>query len=273
MGRVPNQESAHSLKAYTRELEKSEPLSRTEECALALRARNGDLVARDLLVEANLRLGFAVASRYRTATLPLGDLVAAANVGLVWAASRYDPRKGARFGTYATYWIHRQIREALDNGAHHVRLPQRSGERLQTVLRVADDLYNKRERRITVLELAEAVELPVATVTVLVSFCPRLLRTCLLGGQDGLDATSSQNAEPIERRERFDHVFEIRQEVNFLLSRLTEREAFVIRSFYGLSNREIQSMAEIGRQLGLTRERVRQIRKEALERLRGFATR
>lgn len=271
MGRGSSHEGQHSLEAYADQVARTRLLSREEERELAIEARGGDDRARDAIVQANLRLAFSIAASYRSGDVPLADLVAAANVGLIWAATRYDPTRGARFATYAAFWVHRMVRETLDEGAHDVRLPQHAGDKLQRVIAAADDLYQKLERRITVAEVSEASDLPHSTVAILIGLSSNLLNICAFGeftsaGGEAVDAHLPESYDRIP-----DYPFEVHQHVEFLLSRLSERESYVLRAYYGLGDGEVHSMAEIGRRLGLTRERVRQIRREALARARECA--
>lgn len=257
--------------SYFKDVGRTHPLSREEERTLGLQIQAGSVDARNRLVTANLRFGVAVARRYQGRGLPLGDLIGAANIGLIEAAKRFDFR--ARFITYASWWIRRCVIRALREANHPVHVPAHVHDLLQKVRRGQRDLLQDLERAPTVEELAAFVNEREDRV-----------RLALLNAHEtqSLDQETAHYADGGRRlasrlaevREDEPDVLEhiaIDDEVDHLLTELPEREVEVVRHYYGLGGLGEGNLAEIGRELNLSRERVRQIKTAAVNRMKEAA--
>jgi len=256
------------LNVYFQDVRKTHPLSREEEKTLSARIKNGNLKARNQLVTANLRFALDVAKRYQGRGLPLDDLISAANFGLIEAAKRFDGQNGVRFITYAVWWIRRYILKALSGEQHLIHLPGHMVDLLSKVQRVARDLQQQLERVPTPMEIAEQMEESVTQVQLALESNRDVCSYDDVGSDQDcslLDKIPDPNAEDmLEPVEQIGQA----EEVDFLLSSLTEREADVVRKYYGLDGLGGDNLAEIGRELDLSRERVRQIKTSALKHLK-----
>lgn len=262
------QAASGDLNVYFQDVRKTHPLSREEEQKLSTRIKNGNLKARNQLVTANLRFALDVAKRYQGRGLPLDDLISAANFGLIEAAKRFDGQNGVRFITYAVWWIRRYILKALSGEQHLIHLPGHMVDLLSKVQRVSRELQQLLERAPTPMEIAEQMEESVTQVQLALESARDVCSYDDIGSDQDcslLDKISDPNAE-----EMLEPVEQIGQteEVDLLLSSLTQREAEVVRKYYGLDGLGGDNLAEIGRELDLSRERVRQIKTAALKHLK-----
>jgi len=255
--------------AYMAEISSSQPLSREREVELAARIREGDTEARDALVQANLLFVISVARQYQNCGLPLSDLIGAGNLGLMIAADRFDGSKGYKFISYAVHWIRQSILMDLAEQPRTIRLPISQIDLMQQVAHAKERLWKEHGHEPDAVELAEEVERPVKQVRDILVHAERTRSLDRDVGEDGNGQTLA-DILPDPEQERPDAAFEraadqARWERILLI--LSDRERYVIRLYFGLGGGEPMTLEEIGRTLGLTRERVRQVKEKALARL------
>lgn len=259
-----------SLSQYFQEIGSIPLLSPEEERELCLRARAGDIVAREQLVQRNLKLVVTVARDYEGYGVALEDLIAEGNVGLIEAARRVDPDKGAKFSTYASLWIKQAVRRALANQRSTVRLPAHVGEKIRAVRRIETLLETEFHRPPTLDEVSEAVGIKTSDLD-------RINR--LAQSPTSLDAPmGDQGGESFGGLLADESVIHpsaalVNEDMVALMERsvfedLDDRERDIVESRFGLRGEEPKTLTEIGQRLGVTRERIRQIQNQALEKLR-----
>jgi RNA polymerase primary sigma factor len=260
--------SRANLGVYLQEIARIKLLSREEEQALARRVRTGDEKAKQQLIEANLRLVVQVARRYLNRGLPLPDLIEEGNLGLIRAAEKFDPDRNLRFSTYATWWIRHAVTRALANQARVVRLPVHVEMLLGRYAREQTRLTQELGRAPTTAELAEALGTTVEQAEELEEIRqPPVSLDAPAGAEQGrvADFVPDSAPDPSEARS---HFFRNRADLVSVLDDLAENERRVLRRRFGLEGAEPQTLEAVGRELGLTRERIRQIEAAALRKLR-----
>jgi RNA polymerase primary sigma factor len=249
---------------------RSRLLSADEEAALARRIECGDLEAKERLIVSNLGLVVAVARTYGSGTVPFADLVQEGTIGLVRAAERFDHRRRLKFSTYAVWWIRRAMLDAVA-GSKVIRLPPKASEQLAAVRRAEAELARIRPRSLSDSSLAQQTGLSVATV--------RSLRVAARVTAS-LDEPVGEDATPLRELVADDQAVdppnsaiarESSEEVSAMLRLLPSRHREVLVRRYGLNRTRIQSHEEIGKWLGVSQERSRQLEREALRRLRSVA--
>jgi len=256
------------LETYLREINETALLSRPEELELAARIAQGDVMARDRMVRANLRLVVNIARGYTGKGLGLQDLIEEGNLGLLRAVEGFDPIHGTRFSTYASYWIKQSIKRALINSAKTIRIPAYMVELLSKWRRATARLSEDLGRTPTNEEVARVLglpkkKLPIIRKAIKISNSTPQSDQSDSGWSLGEMVQDERLKAPDE--EMLDH--DILRHAMELLGDLEEREGMVLKLRFGLGGEEPRTLKEIGAELGLTRERVRQIETEALRRL------
>jgi len=261
-----------SLEVYFREINRYALLTREEEADLARRSRAGDRDALQRLVNANLRFVVTVAKRYVHQGLTLADLVNEGNLGLLKAADRFDETRGFKFISYAVWWIRQSILQALLDHSRLVRLPQNQTAQLLKVNRARTQLQSGGQENPTPEQIGEVLGLATEDVR----------RSLELGGGEvalddveagdrPLSETLTDDDQPRADARLLERV--LREDVRRSLAALSDREATVIVLYYGLDDDEALTLEAIGQRLGLTRERIRQIKEKALRKMRQSAGR
>jgi RNA polymerase nonessential primary-like sigma factor len=273
--------AADTLQTYLREIRRAPLFTPEEEYATAVRARGGDFDARQSMIERNLRLVVSIAKNYLGRGLPLTDLIEEGNLGLMHATAKFEPERGFRFSTYASWWIRQSIERAIMHQARLVRLPVHVVRELNQVLRARRALEGERalagedgDRPVRVDRIAERVGRPVQEVADLLRFAeqPTSLDAPRDGARDG-DATGESLLEGVADDGHDDPEgqllhHELGSLVDSELLELSKREREVLTGRFGLYHREPETLEALAERLGLTRERVRQIQQEALTKLK-----
>ncbi len=263
---APSAPAADATRLYLSEIGSSPLLTADEEKQFARQARAGDLAARQRMIESNLRLVVRIARRYLNRGLPLLDLIEEGNLGLIHAVKKFDPERGFRFSTYATWWIRQTIERAIMNQASTVRLPVHVIKDINAVLRAARELHQESGIVPTLREIAEQAEKDVADVERLLALQERvMLRAGSNGEQDPVDRLRERrDREPARRA----HKDSVKARVDYWVMTLSEKQRAVVERRFGLHGHRRATLEEIGADMGVTRERVRQIQLDALARLR-----
>lgn len=257
-----------ALDLYLEELSRHPLLTPEEEDEVARRARNGDREAFELLIRSNLRFVISVAKKYQNRGISFLDLIQEGNVGLVTAARKFDPDQGVKFISYAVWWIRQAILASLAKQSRSVRLPLNRATELARMVRVREELRQSLGREPTAREIGEQAELDPSTVDMLASLNTAEVR---------LDAPvgESEDSQLVDRFLVDDAGLEesveaaiLREHIAEALRTLRPRDARVVRLYFGLQGEEQHTLEEIGNLLGVTRERVRQLRDRALRDLR-----
>jgi RNA polymerase nonessential primary-like sigma factor len=262
--------TADATSLYLREIGHAPLLNADQEQALARRTRAGDAKARAQMIESNLRLVVKIARRYLNRGLPLLDLVEEGNLGLIHAVEKFDPERGFRFSTYATWWIRQNIERAIMNQARIIRLPVHVIKELNQVLKVARELAQKSDREPSAEDIAQILDKPVEDVERLLQASVRVDSMDQQIGQGGESWTLKDIAEDASSPDpaqslMYDGLLEHLED---LLDTLPEREKEILSRRFGLRGYPVGTLEEVGREVGLTRERVRQVQNQALAQLK-----
>jgi RNA polymerase primary sigma factor len=258
-----------SLDKYLQEISRLELLSVEEEVHLAKLIQGGDEVALDRLISANLRFVISVAKQYQNQGITLPDLINEGNVGLIKAAKRFDDTRGFKFISYAVWWIRQSILQALAEQSRIIRLPLNKIGSLNRINRTFALLEQRFEREPSEEEIADSLEIAPEEVKDALRHFSRTVSIDLPIGEDE-DVTLEDILIPVDAEAPDSLLIKesLKNEINRAIARLSNREAFVLKRFYGLNDQDAVSLEEIADELDLTRERVRQIRERAIKRLK-----
>ena len=265
---ITNRESA-ALDRYLQEIGREERVSVDEEVELARRIRQGDQQALERLTRANLRFVVSVAKQYQNQGLSLPDLINEGNLGLIKAAQKFDETRGFKFISYAVWWIRQSILQALAEQSRIVRLPLNQVGSLSKISKALNRFEQANERRPSAEELANEIDIPVDKIAETMKVGGRSVSVdapCQEGEDNSLlDVLTDGEAMPTDAKLNLDS---LRREVDRTLNQLPERERQIVKKFFGIGCAEM-TLEEIGAEMDLTRERVRQIKEKAIKRLKG----
>jgi RNA polymerase primary sigma factor len=258
-----------SLDQYLREISSYALIDRDEEANLARRIRCDDREALEKLVNSNLRFVVSIAKKYQNQGVALADLVNEGNLGLIRAAEKFDETRGVKFISYAVWWIRQAILQALAEQSRIVRVPLNRAGEIHRIGKRSSALVQELGREPTVAELAEGLDVDADELykTISIAMAHLSLDAPLVPGEDNklLDYLPDEY-RPGPEQQAFEKA--LRTNVEEALSTLKPREALILRLYYGLDGEDPMTLEQIGEQLGVTRERVRQIKERALARLR-----
>ena len=260
--------NADAFTLYLREIGQTPLITPKEEIALARRIKKGDRAAREQMIKANLRLVVKIARDYENYGLPLLDLISEGNIGLMKAVERFDPKKGAKLSTYAAWWIKQMIRRAISDQSKTIRLPVHVGDKLLHIRRAEAKFENEFGRAPTDEELSGDLGLSAKRISQYrkASIRPTSLDATLGDTESTVaEVVADENAEtPYDTlEEKTDNRL-----IHEILPTLDSREQEIVRARFGIDGDKEKTLEEIGRKLGVTRERIRQIQELALAKLR-----
>jgi RNA polymerase primary sigma factor len=264
--------SDDSVRLYLREIGKIPLLNAEEELELAQRVVAGDKRAKDKMAEANMRLVVSIAKRYSGRGLDFLDLIQEGNTGLLRAVEKFDPDKGFKFSTYATWWIRQAITRAIADQARTIRIPVHMVETINKLLRTQRRMTQELNREPTVEELAKELEMEPEKVEYVIKIKQDITSLDAGVGRDGDDEDSTLNDfiedEESQTPEESATSQLLKEQVQAVLSTLSEREQKIVKMRFGLENGKSHTLEEVGQEFAVTRERIRQIEAKALAKLR-----
>ncbi len=262
--------SDDSVKMYLREIGRVPLLNAKQEIELARKIKEGDITAKRKLVRHNLRLVVSIAKKYINRGLPFLDLIQEGNLGLIRAAEKFDPERGYKFSTYATWWVRQGITRSLSDKSRTIRVPVHMVETINKFKKIARKLGQELNRRPTEEELAEVMEVPITKIKEIVAAMrtPVSLESPINNEDDGkledFIADPNQSVKPeLAATENL-----LADDILRVLDTLTQKEKAVIQLRFGIDSGQERTLEEVGRMLRITRERVRQLEFRALKKLR-----
>ncbi len=267
-GKVPDNQ-LDATRLYLSEIGFSPLLSAEEEVHYSRMALRGEEAGRKRMIESNLRLVVKISRRYLNRGLALLDLIEEGNLGLMRAVEKFDPERGFRFSTYATWWIRQTIERAIMNQTRTIRLPIHVVKEINVYLRAARHLTQSLDHEPSCEEIAEMLDKPVADVERMMGLNERVTSVDVPLGREGektlIDAIPDENnLDPSDLLQNAD----VHANIDAWLAKLSDKQREVVERRFGLHGYDISTLEQVGEQIGVTRERVRQIQIEALKRLR-----
>ncbi len=264
---------AEALKLYIKDIKDIPLLKPDEELKVARRVKRGDAQARRLMIRSNLRLVINIAKQYSRFGVPLLDLIEEGNLGLMKAVSKFDPKRGFRFSTYAAWWIKQHVTRALADQGKTVRIPVYMVETLSRFRKVNEKLLHRYRRKPKVSELARAMKMPVSKIKELMQTDQGTTSLDQPVGDEG-EASILDLLEDPNTTSSQDHVDDIfrGERISGLLDKMNPREREILELRFGLKDGETYTLNETAKRFHITRERVRQIEAAALKKLRAIAS-
>ena len=257
------------VKMYLREIGKIQMLTPEEEQDIARRISEGDVAAKKRLSEANLRLVVSIAKRYIGRGMPLLDLIQEGNLGLIKAVDKFDPSKGFKFSTYATWWIRQSVSRAIADQARVIRIPVHMVENINRVKKAQSHLLNENGKDPTTAEIAEYADLPEEKVVEIMRVSQDLVSLeAPVGEEEDSHIGDFIKDETQEDPEDAASLSRLKEQLNNALYTLTPREMAVLKLRYGLVDGRNHTLEEVGAEFNVTRERIRQIEAKSLRKLR-----
>ncbi len=257
-----------SLTLYFSEIEKTKPLDPSEEIRLTKLVKQGDKNALNKIIESNLKFVVSVANKYRVTGIPLEDLINEGNIGLVKSAFRFDETRGFKFISYAVWWIRQSILQFIADQGRVVRLPANIANSMTKMKKNSEKLENALERLPTMSEIAELMEISEKEADKLVQFNARSLST-----DHPLDDDEKMSMKDLLQSEDSSPDLELMEdslnkEIKTILKTIPNREAYILEKYFGINLDRPFTLEEIGDELSLTRERIRQLKERAIKRLK-----
>ena len=264
--------SDDSVRLYLREIGKIPLLSAEEEMDLARRIIEGDKKAKDKMAEANMRLVVSIAKRYSGRGLDFLDLIQEGNTGLLRAVEKFDPDKGFKFSTYATWWIRQAITRAIADQARTIRIPVHMVETINKLLRTQRRMTQELNREPTIDELAKELDMEPEKIEYVIKIKQDISSLDAGVGRDGEDDDSVLqdfivDEDTVSPEDSASNQL-LKEQVQDILSSLSDREQKIVRMRFGLDNGQNHTLEEVGQEFAVTRERIRQIEAKALAKLR-----
>ena len=264
--------SDDSVRLYLREIGKIPLLSAEEEMELARRIIEGDKKAKDKMAEANMRLVVSIAKRYSGRGLDFLDLIQEGNTGLLRAVEKFDPDKGFKFSTYATWWIRQAITRAIADQARTIRIPVHMVETINKLLRTQRRMTQELNREPTIEELSKELDMEPEKIEYVIKIKQDISSLDASVGRDGEDDESALqdfivDEDTVSPEDSATSQL-LKEQVQDMLSSLSDREQKIVRMRFGLDNGKNHTLEEVGQEFAVTRERIRQIEAKALAKLR-----
>lgn len=256
------------VRLYLNDISFKPLLTKTEEILYSRKSLLGDEMAKRVLIESNLRLVVSLAKKYRASTLLLSDLIDEGNIGLITAVEKFDPEKGFRFSTYASWWIKQTIERAIHNQSRTIRLPVHVSKEVNTILRAHRDLMTKNNNEPSPEEIAEYLKRDVSEVSLLITNNFNVLSFEQSVNEDDNNSLSFFVADENLQLDKQLEDNDMQMITQKILSKLSDRDREIICRRFGLLGYEPQTLQEVADAIGLTRERIRQLQIKNMTRLK-----